>query len=282
MVICIDLGATNVKVALFDEKNDLIKGVEQIPTNADCGKDGVLRALKQATELYLSPSVGRIAVSSAGTIDSEAKKIVYATDNLPGMTGFDYGAFFADNYGLPVSVANDAHAALLGEINFGAAKSRLSERVIMITLGSGVGGAYAVNGKIVASEQNDYARFGHICLHLDGNACTCGKSGCAETYLSGRAIHRDLANAGLGDDVFRQYLCGDRAAKRFVDGFKSDFKLLLDKIQIVCPFDACVVGGGVADWMDCAFGPIFGDISEQIVKAELGNAAGVYGALTLK
>ena len=110
-----------------------------MPTDADKGKQGIIAALKRATELYLDNDVTEVAMSSAGNIDSEAKTITYATDNLPGMTGFDYGKFFAENYGLNVTVLNDAHAALLAEVYYGAAAHYTDRRVAMLTLGSGVG-----------------------------------------------------------------------------------------------------------------------------------------------
>ena len=278
--ICMDLGATNIKVALFDEVNGKtsVSKITSVPTDADKGKFGILAAIKRAVETHLSSDVAAVAIASAGNIDSNDKTITYATDNLPGMSGFDYGKFFADNYGLKVTVLNDAHAALLAEIYYGAAANYADKRVAMLTLGSGVGGAYAVDGHIVANEQNDYARFGHICLVEGGNACTCGKLGCAETYLSGRAIHRDVDDIGLGDELFAKYMLGDKQAVAYVDGFCQKLNLLLDKINAICPFDVCIIGGGVADWAGVCFDKIAAKLRYKTVKATLGNSAGVYGA----
>lgn len=278
--ICMDLGATNIKVALFDETDGkLVVGkVSEVPTDANKGKQGIIAALKRATELHLDSDVSEVAMSSAGNIDSEAKTITYATDNLPGMTGFDYGKFFAENYGLNVTVLNDAHAALLAEVYYGAAANYTDKRVAMLTLGSGVGGGYAVCGHIVADKQNDYARFGHICLVDGGLQCTCGKRGCAEMYLSGRAIHRDVDAVGLGNDLFSRYMLDDKQAAEYVDKFCDRLNLLLSKVNAVCPFDVCVIGGGVADWMGNAFDKISAKLHYNTLRATLGNAAGVYGA----
>ena len=87
-------------------------------------------------------------------------------------------------------------------------------RVVMLTLGSGVGGGYYANGEIVSNKENDYGRFGHICLEENGRECTCGKRGCIEMYLSGRAIHRDADKMGIdGADIFRKYLAGRLQSK---------------------------------------------------------------------
>lgn len=276
MILCIDLGATNIKVALFDEtkQQPLAQVVKQIPTDAHKGKSGILAALDKAVELRGSAEV--VALSSAGNIDSEAKILTYATDNLPGMSGFDYGKFFAERK-LRAEVLNDAHAALLGEMTFGAGKNITQKKVAMLTLGSGVGGGYWANGKIVSDQSNDYARYGHIALHRQG-VCTCGKTGCAEIYLSGRAIHRRLPHYGLGNDVFDKLLRGDSAANAFVDDFCADFNLLLDKMQAVNAFDECIVGGGVVEWMGQAFSVVADRLRYPVVAAVLGNKAGLYGA----
>lgn len=284
MIIAIDLGATGIKVAPFEQKNvpaggDPLAGpVQTVPTDADLGKDGIVRALDRAISLFLSKETEGIAVASAGDVDTNSACITYATENLPGMTGFSYAAY-AKKYPLPISAINDAHAALLGEIYDGAGKAYAHKKVVMLTLGSGVGGGYAVNGKIVSTPENDYARFGHICLEEGGYPCTCGKAGCAEMYLSGRAIHRLAADAGIdGGDLFEKYLAGEKAHVEFIEKFREQLALLLEKITVTCPFDACIIGGGVADWMGDAFGSIMEGFEFPVIRASLGNKAGVYGA----
>lgn len=284
MIIAIDLGATAIKAAPFEPKTapagaDALAGaVQTVPTDANLGKEGIVRALDRAISLFLSERTQGIAVASAGNVDTAEARITYATENLPGMTGFSYAAY-AKKYALPVSTINDAHAALLGELYDGAGKAYTHKKVVMLTLGSGVGGGYAVDGKIVSTAENDYARFGHICLQEGGYPCTCGKVGCAEMYLSGRAIHRLAAEAGIdGGDLFEQYLAGEKRHVEFIETFRARLALLLEKIALTCPFDACIIGGGVADWMGDAFDAVMGGFAFPIVRASLGNKAGVYGA----
>ena len=281
MTICIDMGATEIKVAPINRKeNEILVGeVKKFPTNASLGKKGIVDALHQAISSLNAPNVDGVAIASAGDIDINTSVITYATENLPGMIGFDFAQFCKENFNLPAKAINDAHAALLGEMVFGVGKEYQDKRVVMLTLGSGVGGGYYANGEIVANEENDYGRFGHICLVENGIECTCGKRGCIEMYLAGRAIHRDAAKLGIdGPDIFEKYGCGESKNVEFVERLRQDLKKSLDLVMQVSPFDVCIIGGGVADWMAEHFFTITEGLGYPIIRASLGNSAGIYGA----
>ena len=275
------MGATEIKVApITENENEIVVGkVNKFPTNASLGKEGIVKALRDAIASLYDANVDGVAIASAGDIDTNTSVITYATENLPGMIGFDFAELCHREFGLPAKAINDAHAALLGEMVYGIGKKYLDKRVVMLSFGSGVGGGYYANGKIVANEENDFGRFGHICLKENGIQCTCGKKGCIEMYLSGRAIHRDAAQMGIdGPDIFERYALGEKAYVAFVEKLRADLKASLDKVMAVSPFDVCIIGGGVADWMGAHFGSITGALGYEIVRAELGNSAGVYGA----
>ena len=281
MTICIDMGATEIKVApITEKKNEIVVGkVERFPTNASLGKEGIVKALCDAISSLYDENVDGVAIASAGDIDINTSVITYATENLPGMIGFDFAELCKRKFGLPAKAINDAHAALLGEMVYGIGKKYQDKRVVMLSFGSGVGGGYYAGGEIVANEENDYGRFGHICLKDNGIKCTCGKTGCIEMYLSGRAIHRDAAEIGIdGPDIFDKYALGEEKHIAFVEKLRADLKLSLDKIMAVSSFDVCIIGGGVADWMGEHFCSITSTLGYEIVRAELGNSAGVYGA----
>lgn len=278
MKICLDLGATEIKAAPVDN-GKLLGNVAKIPTCADMGKDGILCALRKAVQTFLRDDVKSVAVASAGNIDSDRKLITYATENLPGMTGFDFADFFLKNFGLPCTVLNDAHAALLGEMYFGSGRRFFGKCVVMLTLGSGVGGAYFRDGRIVSNEANDFCRFGHICLVPNGAKCTCGKLGCAEMYLSGRALHKRAAQLGVDSpDVFAKASVGEERCALFVHDFRQNLRQTLQKTEKICPFDVCIIGGGVTNWLGESFEQATADLGYDIVRAELGNEAGVFGA----
>ena len=281
MTICIDMGATEIKVAPITRKeNEIIVGrVERFPTNASLGKEGIVSALRTAIASLVGEGADSIAIASAGDIDVNTSVITYATENLPGMIGFDFGAFCESEFGLPARAINDAHAALLGEMVYGVGKEYQDKRVAMLTLGSGVGGGYYADGNIVATPENDYGRFGHICLEDNGRECTCGKLGCIEMYLSGRAIHRDAAAMGIDTpDIFDRYAMGEEKNVEFVRRLRENLKTSLDMVMAVSPFDICIIGGGVADWMGDHFSSIMSDLGYDIIRASLGNSAGIYGA----
>ena len=281
MTICIDMGATEIKVAPITRKeNEIIVGrVERFPTNASLGKEGIVSALRAAIASLVGEGADSIAIASAGDIDVNTSVITYATENLPGMIGFDFGAFCESEFGLPARAINDAHAALLGEMVYGVGKEYQDKRVAMLTLGSGVGGGYYADGNIVATPENDYGRFGHICLEENGRECTCGKLGCIEMYLSGRAIHRDAAAMGIDTpDIFDRYAMGEEKNVEFVKRLRENLKTSLDMVMAVSPFDICIIGGGVADWMGDHFSSIMSDLGYDIIRASLGNSAGIYGA----
>ena len=281
MTVCIDMGATEIKVASIREtENGITVGkTEKFPTNAHLGKDGIIIALRSAIASQVCEQTNGIAIASAGDIDTDSSVITYATDNLPGMIGFNFADFCKREFALKAKAINDAHAALLGEVVYGVGKSHRDKRVAMLTLGSGVGGGYYKNGRIWADEKNDYGRFGHICFEENGRECTCGKRGCIEMYLSGRAIHKDAAKMGIdGGDIFEKYALGAEKNIKFVNNLKANLKSALDKVYQVSPFELCIIGGGVADWMEDQFFNITDDLGYEIVRASLGNSAGIWGA----
>ena len=280
MTICIDMGATEIKVAPMTQRGQetVLGEVARFPTNASLGREGIVSALRDAISSLLDGAEA-VAIASAGDIDVNTSVITYATENLPGMIGFDFAEFCKNEFNLPTRAINDAHAALLGEMVYGVGKEYQDKRVAMLTLGSGVGGGYYADGNISATPENDFGRFGHICLEDGGRECTCGKRGCIEMYLSGRAIHRDAAEMGIdGPDIFDKYASGVEKNVEFVERMRENLRKSLDLVMAVSPFDICIIGGGVADWMGDNFFPITENLGYEIIRASLGNSAGMYGA----
>lgn len=278
MKLCVDLGATNVKSGLVEE-NTIISSV-LTPTDTNNGLVGVIGSLKKSIDKLINEGVTAICISSAGKIDSQTCRVIYATDNLPGYTGFDLRAWVSETYNLPCVAINDGLAALLGELALDEAYR--SMRVAMLTLGSGVGGAYAVNGEIKADESNDFALFGHISIVQDGLPCNCGKRGCAEQYLSGRAINRFAAEQGIAKDmIFKEFAEGALRARAVVGVLREYLRDTLIKVSETSPFDVCILGGGAVDGMGDSFADIVGNLGFDIRRAKAGNAAGMLGAYYL-
>ena len=280
MVICIDLGATNIKGALM--KHGKIVKTIKVPTDHSHGREGIVASLKEALDALYCKGVRGAAIASAGDIDRARGVCTYATGNLEGFTGFDFPAFIEEHYALPCVAINDAFAALLGEMRFGAGRTMLDKRVLMLTLGSGVGGAFWKDGDIFADESNGFARFGHFTLHEGGTPCNCGKIGCVEQYLSGRALNRLAAEHGIPEEeIFKELTQKIPRAVAAAEEFVRELNAALDLIYAVCPFEVCILGGGVAEGMGENFRFFKERCSRNIVPAELGNRAGLLGAYAL-
>ena len=276
MKVCIDLGATNIKGARM-EKGQIV--VEACSPTGHGSREAVVASLTRAIEGLLAPGTDAIAIASAGDIDEACAVCTYATPNLEGFTGFDFVAYAWETFGLRCTAINDARAALLGEMCDGAGKNIRDRRVIMLTLGSGVGGAYWTNGSLAGSPANDYARFGHYCLEEGGIPCNCGRRGCIEQYLSGRALNRMARERGLQPEG---YLLQAKEGDRTACAMAADLVRLLDRALLVianrCPFDVCILGGGVAEGIAQSRPSLLSELSFPAVFAALGNRAGLFGA----
>lgn len=275
MKLCIDLGATNVKGALIDRGK--IVATAKTPTDHSCGRAGIVRSFARTAEALMCREADAVAVASAGDIDETRGVCTYATGNLEDFSGFDFRSYVKERYGLPCTALNDAFAALLGEMRYGVGRPFLPGRVAMLTLGSGVGGAYWANGALKADGSNLYARFGHIALHEGGEECTCGKRGCIEQYCSGRALNRLARSYGIeNEEIFTLFRAGDKRAAEALEVYAGELSLALGRVYEVSPFDVCILGGGVAEAMDFSY--FQARVGRKIVPAALGNTAGLYGA----
>lgn len=276
MKLCIDLGATNIKGATVEDGKLISRA--SVPCDHSCGAEGIARSLKNLIEMLLTPEADAIAFASAGDID-EKGVCTYATGNLEGFTGFDFVRFAKENFSLPAVALNDAHAALLGEMCYGAGAELKEKRVAMLTLGSGVGGAYWSGGKLFNTPQNDNARFGHIQLYEGGLLCTCGRKGCIEQYLSGRALNRRAQEAGIArEQIIPQFSAGNENAVRVMTEYCEDLEKALCAVHAVSPFDVCILGGGVAEGLKGCFDFFTARLSYPVRLAGLGNTAGIMGA----
>lgn len=279
MRVCIDLGASNVKGALV-EGYEVIKRA-QTPTRHGAGREGVVSSLRDTIAELVSPQAECVCIASAGDVDEKTKTCVAATGNLEDFTGFDFGAFVKEEFSLPCYAANDAYCALLGEVRLGAGRTFPNQRIAMLTLGSGVGGAY-FDGTHMRPEASNECKLGHLLLHEGGVPCNCGKAGCIEQYLSGRAINRLARANGLqSDGLFPALNAGDETAKRLAEIVASDLALAADVVAERFPFDVLLLGGGVAESIGPSLSLLQKKTKYRLAIAELGNRAGILGAYFL-
>jgi glucokinase len=182
--IGIDIGGTEIKAAIVDVRGNLLERHHApSPRSTSSLRDFVHAVIKCAR----SPVLG-IGIGCKGIIDSASSRV----KSLPGDLQFLEGRLLSEVIGVgevPVCAENDARVALIGEVLWGAARGR--RNVVMLTLGTGVGGAVMVNGVILHGVNGAAGHLGHTTIDPRGGLCICGSYGCLETYFSARAIESD-------------------------------------------------------------------------------------------
>ncbi len=248
-----------------------------------------------------------IGVGCPGAINSKQGKVHYSS-NLK-WTDFPLKSLLEEYTGLKVRIANDADAATLGEIYFGVAKEY--DNVIMITIGTGIGGGIVIDKKLYEGTNGVVSELGHITLRNGGLECGCGRRGCFEQYASATALIRQTKEAMEkhknskmweyaegdiekvnGKTAFLAAKCGDKYAKKVIEKYVSYLSEgILDYCNIFRP-DAFVIGGGISKegryltdkivkYLDVNEYGYPGSPRSEILTATLGNDAGIIGAASL-
>ena len=284
--IGIDIGGTFIKGAICD--GALLLQRTKSPTNAGSGREAVIKSLFSVLDelLPLADENSPIGVATAGDVNPYTGEIVYATDTLPGFTGLKLGELVSDYTNRRVSVVNDADGALIGEMEYGAARGKSD--AVLLTLGTGLGSGIAVNGKILTGTNFRAARMGHITLYPRGRKCTCGGSGCAEQYVSATGLIKTASQYGLDiksdepDRLFNLALAGDSAAVRALSEFLYDLSLVVMTAVNIFDPQIILIGGGLVQikdlWWDKLIDILPDEARERVAPAALGNSAGVAGA----
>lgn len=174
MLLAVDLGGTFAKLALVDSEWGLMER-QEVSVAFDGYRTPLIDTVENALRAVLKKAgtaVEGIAVSATGQIDTSRGTVVGTNGCIPGYEGTEIQARLEHAFRMPVRVINDANAALLGEMTAGAARETLD--VVMVTLGTGVGGAFAVNGRIVSGTHGLAGEIGHMTLTPDGETCPCG------------------------------------------------------------------------------------------------------------
>lgn len=302
----IDVGGTTVKVGFFETSGALLDKWE-IKTNTANGGEAILPDIAKTIEEKLSKEgiskdeVQGIGIGVPGPVLNAS--VVTRCVNL-GWGEIDVAGTLSKIIGLPVKVGNDANVAALGEMWQGGAKG--SSNVVMVTLGTGVGGGIIVDGRIVAGANGAGGEIGHLNVCEDEHeACNCGQHGCLEQYASAtgvvRMAKRKLAKISeetslhkfedlTAKDVFDEAKAGDKVALEIVDEVCEILGKALGKIACVVNPEVFVIGGGVSkagqiliDTVKKYYVPnTFTSCRDaRFELASLGNDAGMYGCMCL-
>ncbi|SFG16379.1 ROK family protein [Oribacterium sp. WCC10] len=308
----IDIGGTTVKFGLVTEEGIILEKAG-FSVDFDSYETPVLETvLKHAKEFCKEP-VTAIGVSATGQIDSIEGRVIGAAGHIPNYIGSEIKKELEKYFHVPVYVANDANCALLGEQWLGAAKG--CKDVVMVTLGTGVGGGILTGGHLLTGNRGLGGEIGHIIINVDGNLCTCGNRGCLEEYASTKALVssiRDMVTKGViskeffgvtsdrdvtginGKLIFeklRRHMdtSDHKELEKAVDFWEENIAAgIVSLIHIFEP-EKVLIGGGVSAAGECFMAPLSEKIYSHIMPrfrdllviepAKLKNDAGLIGAV---
>lgn len=310
----IDLGGTNIAAGIVDENYRIVrKG--SVPTNAARPTDeiagdmaGLCLTLAEEEGIGL-PQIEACGIASPGTVNSETG-VVEFSNNIP-MLYYPMVEKISEFLGMErVCIDNDANAAALGEALAGSAKGAKS--AVMVTLGTGVGGGIIIDGKIYPGFNHAGAELGHMVIEKDGRPCTCGRRGCWEAYSSATGlINMTREKMEETKDTVMWEMCDydlnkvsgrtafnamklhyDKAGREVCEKYISYLATGITNIMNIFQPEVITIGGGVCNEGDPLFVPLreqaykedFARNSKKhprIVRATLGNDAGIIGAAAL-
>lgn len=304
----VDVGGTTVKLGLFSREGELLEK-QELPTRTENGGEAILPDVAAAIDACLrrrdapKRDVLGVGIGVPGPVDDDG--------NVNRCVNLNWGVFnlhrtLSALTGLPVKAGNDANVAALGEYYDGGGRG--SRSMLMVTLGTGIGGGFIWNGQILNGAHGVGCEIGHLCVDLSSDAeeCTCGKRGCAEQYASARALGR-IAQRALAAEPARPtllrsaeevsaktvFVCaaqGDALAKELLDQLFDVLGLTIAGGCCMVDPELVVLGGGMSK-----AGPalLVGVVPRfrhhmfhackdtKFALATLGNDAGIYGCFRL-
>lgn len=312
LTIGLDIGGTKILGVVADESGAVRAEVRR-PTPANDADEVIPVLVEIVTELRKrddgdsAEEVAAVGVGAAGLVDRDG--VVRFAPNIPALNGIPLREILARATGLPVCVDNDANAAAWGEVVHGAARGL--QHVLVVTLGTGVGGGLVIDGKLSRGAHGFAAEIGHMTVVRDGPPCACGARGHWEAIASGPALARsarERAEAGKATEVLRlaagnvgdisgfhiaqAAATGDLDALAILDGYAEAVALGLAGLANVLDPERIVIGGGIVEMGGLLMDRIRSSFAAHmegatvrpeisIVEATLGECAGAIGAAAL-
>ena len=300
--IGIDLGGTAIKYGLVSTEGGLVFE-NQLPTQADCGAETVIRNIIEAVKTVqnkadeLKLSAAGIGIGTPGIVDKTNRIVLGGADNIVGWSQVYLADKIEEACQLPTFISNDANLMGLGEQAYGVAKD--SSDVLFLTIGTGIGGAIIIDGKLFGGYENRGTELGHIPLFFDGIPCTCGSVGCLEAYASTSALIQQFndkcnkLNTSFGNEITGKLISefyhhnNSIAVECLTNHWAYLGRGIAGLVNIFSP-QKVVIGGGISEsgafylkhlekefrkyvMPDCA-------VNTQLCLAKLGNKAGILGA----
>jgi len=297
----IDFGGTSIKSGLVRDGAVLFHG-NPIETQTCRGREEIIDALVALVGQVgeHGEEIAAIGIGLPGLVDSVGG-VVHELTNVPGFDEVPLRAILHERTGLPVTIENDAKAMAYAEWKFGAARD--GRHVVCVTLGTGVGGALILDGRLHRGAQLGAGEIGHLSIDYRGKPGPFGNFGCLEEYVGNvqiaeRAVRR-YGEAGTARtveecsplDLQKAALAGDTVARKLWEDLGTELGAALASVVWVINPDTIVIGGGVAKAGELIFEPVRRTIRARtseiinrdlrVVPAALGNDAGIIGSATL-
>lgn len=307
--IGVDIGGTKVLGGVVDTGGNILTTHREDTPKAG-GHELTQAIIGVIQELLAQHEATSVGISAAGFVSSD-RQTMLATPNIAGWNGINLKSEISREVSLPIVIENDANAAAWGEAVYGAGRGE--SELMMVTVGTGIGGGIINNGALYRGAFGVAAEFGHMRLVPDGHLCGCGKFGCFEQYASGSALRRHLMEAiavdpsrahsllargdgtleGIkGNHITDAARAGDPIA---VEAFNTTGEWLgagIASLSVILDPALVVIGGGVIDAGELLMAPTRLAIEKympfsgkhpmpRVVVAELGNDAGLVGVADL-
>jgi glucokinase len=311
LILGIDLGGTKILTSVVDTEGKLLSRDHSV-TPADKGQPAVVQAILKSADSALrqaglSPSdVAAIGVAAPGLSNPETG-ILYTSPNLPGLKDVPLREMVEREFGRPAFLINDADAAAVGELHFGAGRD--ARNFIYITVSTGIGGGIIIDRRIYTGSTGTAGELGHMVIADSGPLCNCGNMGCWEALASGTALAKEaqrLIDSGAdttmlkyaggkvekvtAEIIHQAAVAGDTLAGKLIA--RTAYYLgvgLANLINIFNP-ELIVIGGGLSNIGDMLLHPAYQEAERRafpesyratrFARAELGRNSGVIGAAT--
>ena len=296
MILGIDLGGTKIEgIILKSDKEPIEIERLRINTEEDKGYNQIINNIKRLVDTLenkVNYKFKKINIGTPGTLDPETQLL--KNSNSQNLNKKSIKSDLENLLGKKVNIENDANCFALAETKFGSVKDQMPHAKIVfgVIIGTGVGGGIIIDNKILYGKQGIGGEWGHTIIKDDGEMCYCGKKGCVESVISGRALQKyytSLSGKKLSfKDIYKNIetdLNAKKTLKRMITYFG---KGLSNVVNIIDP-DIIVLGGGLSNTNELydqgyqelkkyVFNPTF---KTKIIKPKLGDSAGVYGAALL-